>query len=87
VCVYQSNKKSDEFIVIVIGHEKGENLLENDSKNQWAKFFIAGADGYKGTFEARYEKWIMLSDMEEGVSYFSGNGKRRAAALWILIME
>ena len=57
--VYQSNKKADEFYRYCdLAIEKGEKLLENDSKNQWAKFFIAGADGYKGTFEARYEKWI-----------------------------
>lgn len=57
--VYQSNKKADEFYRFCdLAIEKGENLLAKDSKNQWAKFFIAGADGYKGTFEARYEKWI-----------------------------
>ncbi|NLL12193.1 MAG: tetratricopeptide repeat protein [Fibrobacter sp.] len=57
--VYQSNKKVDEFYRYCdLAIEKGENLLAKDSKNQWAKFFIAGADGYKGTFEARYEKWI-----------------------------
>lgn len=57
--VYQSNKKADEFYRYCdLAIEKGENLLAKDSKDQWAKFFIAGADGYKGTFEARYEKWI-----------------------------
>ncbi len=57
--VYQSNKKADEFYRYCdLAIEKGENLLAKDSKNQWARFFIAGADGYKGTFEARYERWI-----------------------------
>ncbi len=57
--VYQNNTKADEFYRYCdLAIEKGENLLAKDNKNQWAKFFIAGADGYKGTFEARYEKWI-----------------------------
>ncbi len=57
--VYQSNKKADEFYRYCdLAIEKGENILARNSKDEWAKFFIAGADGYKGTFEARYEKWI-----------------------------
>lgn len=57
--VYQSDKRVDEFYRYCnLSIEKGEAILSKDNKDQWAKFFIGGADGYKGTFEARYEKWI-----------------------------
>ncbi len=37
---------------------KGEQLLEKEPDNDWARFFIAGANGAKGTYESRYGRWI-----------------------------
>lgn len=37
---------------------KGEDLLEKDPNDTWAKFFLAGANGAKGTYESRYRRWI-----------------------------
>lgn len=59
MAVYQSNKKADEFYRYCdLAIEKGELLLAKDNRDEWARFFIGGADGYKGTYEARYERWI-----------------------------
>ena len=56
---YQSNKKENEFYRFCDqAIEKGEAILNGSSGDEWAKFFIGGADGYKGTYEARYERWI-----------------------------
>jgi tetratricopeptide (TPR) repeat protein len=56
---YQSEKKENEFYQYCDrAIEKGEVLLDNNPKNEWARFFIGGADGYKGTYEARFERWI-----------------------------
>ncbi|NLP02209.1 MAG: tetratricopeptide repeat protein [Fibrobacter sp.] len=56
---FQSKKKENEFYRYCdLAIEKGEKLLSKDPGDQWAKFFIGGADGYKGTYEARYERWI-----------------------------
>lgn len=38
--------------------EKGERALEKNPDDEWAKFFMGGAEGYKGTYEARFERWI-----------------------------
>lgn len=57
--LHQSNTKEDEFYNYCDqAIEKGEQILEKNPKDEWAKFFIGGANGYKGTYEARYEKWI-----------------------------
>lgn len=57
--VYQSTKRVDEFYRYCdLAIQKAENILTINSKDEWAKFFIGATDGYKGTFEARYEKWI-----------------------------
>ena len=37
---------------------KGEDLLEKEPNNIWVKFFIAGANGLKGTYESRYKRWL-----------------------------
>jgi len=56
---FQSNKKENElYRYCDLAIEKGEKLLSKEPGNEWAKFFIGGADGYKGTYEARYERWI-----------------------------
>jgi tetratricopeptide (TPR) repeat protein len=56
---YWSRKREDEFYRLCDNAiSKGEEICERDRNNEWAKFFIAGADGYKGTYEARYERWI-----------------------------
>ncbi|MFP4165294.1 MAG: tetratricopeptide repeat protein [Chitinispirillaceae bacterium] len=56
---YQTNKKESEFYRYCDqAIEKGEKLLSRDSDNQWAQFFMGGADGFKGTYEARYERYI-----------------------------
>jgi len=56
---YRTDKKENEFYTYCDkAIEKGENHLDKDPHNQWVRFFIGGADGYKGTYEARYERWI-----------------------------
>ncbi|NLE01049.1 MAG: tetratricopeptide repeat protein [Fibrobacter sp.] len=58
---YQTNSKESEFYRYCdLAIEKGEKLLEKNGSgtDDWIRFFIGGADGYKGTFEARYERWI-----------------------------
>jgi tetratricopeptide (TPR) repeat protein len=56
---YQSNSREDEFYRCCDkAIECGERILDREPDNFWVKFFSAGADGYKGTYETRYEKWI-----------------------------
>ncbi len=56
---YQSNKREEDFYRCCDkAIETGERLLDKDPGNAWAKFFYGGADGYKGTYESRYERWI-----------------------------
>ncbi len=56
---YQSDKKEDEFYRYCDrAIEKGEKILAHHKEDEWAKFFVGGADGYKGTYEFRYERWI-----------------------------
>jgi tetratricopeptide (TPR) repeat protein len=56
---HQSDKRENEFYRFCdVAVEKGEVLLGKNPRDQWAKFFIGGTEGYKGTFEARYERWI-----------------------------
>ncbi len=56
---FQTNKRETEFYRYCDqAIEKGEKLLEKEPGNQWARFFIGGADGFKGTYEARYERFI-----------------------------
>ncbi|MFW5785346.1 MAG: tetratricopeptide repeat protein [Chitinispirillaceae bacterium] len=53
-----SEKESDFYRYCDMAIEKGEKLLSDDPSNDWARFFIGGADGFKGTYEARYERYI-----------------------------
>jgi len=54
-----SDKQEDEFYrYCELAVEKGEKMLERNPDDEWAKFFIGGAEGYKGTYEARFERWI-----------------------------
>lgn len=56
---YQSEKKEDDFYSYCdLAIEKGEKILSKGNKDAWIRFFIGGADGFKGTYEARYERWI-----------------------------
>ncbi len=56
---YQSDKREDEFY----GHcdmaiEKAEKSFSMRTGDPWGTFFIGSCDGFKGTYEARYERWI-----------------------------
>jgi tetratricopeptide (TPR) repeat protein len=56
---YESDKREEEFYRFCdLAIEKAENLVGKDPNNAWALFFLGGADGAKGTYESRYEKWI-----------------------------
>ena len=56
---YQSSNREEDFYRCCDkAIETGERLLDNDPGNAWAKFFYGGADGFKGTYESRYERWI-----------------------------
>jgi tetratricopeptide (TPR) repeat protein len=56
---YQSNKREAEFYRFCEqAVEKAEKILVADPSDDWARFFMGGAEGYKGTFEARYERYI-----------------------------
>ncbi|MBN1306288.1 MAG: hypothetical protein JXA18_00120 [Chitinispirillaceae bacterium] len=56
---YLSDSRENEFFRFCeLTVEKGDKMLKKDPEDQWAKFFIGGAEGYKGTFEARFERWI-----------------------------
>ena len=56
---YQSTSKEELFYQYCDkAIEKGEALLDKDRNDFWAKFFIVGADGYKGTYESRQGRWI-----------------------------
>lgn len=55
----QSNDDEIEFYRycdIAIG--KGEEMLDKTPDDLWAKFFIGGANGARGTYESRYSRWI-----------------------------
>lgn len=69
---YQDNRKEDEFYKYCdLSIERGEVALSKDSGDQWAMFFIGGAEGYKGTYEAHYERWITAFRYGwQGVSWF-----------------
>jgi tetratricopeptide (TPR) repeat protein len=56
---YESDKREEEFYRSCdLAIEKAENVISKDPNNAWAMFFLGGADGAKGTYESRYEKWI-----------------------------
>lgn len=56
---FQSDEKEDDFYRYCdLAIEKGEKILQCNRDAELVKFLIGGADGYKGTYEARYERWI-----------------------------
>ena len=59
MALYQSSAKENDFYRYCDqAIEKGEKILVKNKSDVWARFFIGSADGYKGTYEARYERWI-----------------------------
>jgi tetratricopeptide (TPR) repeat protein len=56
---YFDKKKEDEFYKFCdLALEKGEKIVAKNAGDEWTLFFMGGAEGYKGTYEARYERWI-----------------------------
>ena len=56
---YRSNKREEEFFNYCDkAVEKSERLRDRQPKNMWARFFIGGAEGSKGNYEASYQRWI-----------------------------
>jgi len=56
---YESDKREEEFYRLCDQTiEAAENAVAKDPGDAWALFFMGGADGAKGTYESRYEKWI-----------------------------
>ena len=76
---YQSTKKENEFYRYCdLAVEKGQAMLDKQSTDAWAKFFVGGTEGLKGNFESRYERWItafrygwkgvsILKDLQKGI--------------------
>jgi tetratricopeptide (TPR) repeat protein len=69
---YQTNKREAEFYRLCDQSvEKSEKMLVKDPNDDWARFFQGGAEGYKGTYEARYERYITAFRFGwKGVSIF-----------------
>lgn len=56
---YQSNRREAEFYRYCDqAIERAERILASNPQDEWARFFMGGADGYKGTYEVRYERYI-----------------------------
>ena len=56
---YQSKRREKEFFRLCDqAVEKAEKILSNNRDDEWARFFMGGAEGYKGTYEARYERFV-----------------------------
>ena len=56
---YESDKREEEFYRLCDqAIEKAESMLGRSASDPWAMFFLGCADGAKGTYESRYEKWI-----------------------------
>jgi tetratricopeptide (TPR) repeat protein len=56
---YQSSEREEDFYRCCDkALETGERCLDKEPGNAWGKFFYGGADGLKGTYESRYERWI-----------------------------
>jgi len=56
---HQSRRREREFFRLCDqAVEKAERILANDRGDEWARFFMGGSEGYKGTYEARYERWV-----------------------------
>jgi len=56
---YQSSRREAEFYRYCDqAIERAERMIASNPKDEWARFFLGGADGYKGTYEVRYERYI-----------------------------
>jgi hypothetical protein len=56
---YETDKREVEFYKYCdLAIDRAEKLLAKGEDRDWAMFFLGGADGIKGTYESRYEKWI-----------------------------
>ncbi len=56
---FQCNSREKEFYQFCdLAIEKADEILRNSPSDQGARFFKGGAEGLKGTFEARYERWM-----------------------------
>jgi tetratricopeptide (TPR) repeat protein len=54
-----SDKRENEFYRFCdLAVEKGDKMLEKNDNDPWVRFFMGGAEGYKGTYEARFGRWI-----------------------------
>jgi tetratricopeptide (TPR) repeat protein len=54
-----SDKREDEFFNFCdMAIEKAEKNIDKNPHDEWAFFFQGGAEGYKGTYEFRYQRWI-----------------------------
>src|SRR5271157_1159300 len=56
---YETDRQAREFYEYCDkAIDKAEKLLARDPRDDWAVFFLGGANGFMGTYEGRYEKWI-----------------------------
>lgn len=56
---FQSTRREAEFFRYCDqAIERGERMVAANPRDEWARFFIGGAHGYKGTYEVRYERYI-----------------------------
>jgi len=56
---HQSRRREREFFRLCDqAIERAERILANNRNDEWARFFMGGAEGYKGTYEGRYERWV-----------------------------
>jgi tetratricopeptide (TPR) repeat protein len=56
---YETDRQEREFYEYCDkAIDKAEKLLARDPGDDWATFFLGGANGFMGTYEGRYEKWI-----------------------------
>ena len=54
-----SDKREDEFYnYCELAVDKANKILDKNPYDEWAQFFLGGAEGYKGTYEFRYGRWI-----------------------------
>ncbi|MBD3318003.1 MAG: hypothetical protein GF344_19640 [Chitinivibrionales bacterium] len=67
-----SDSRENEFYRYCdLAINKGERLLEERPGDLWARFFVAGANGAKGGYESRFERWITaFRHGWQGVSIF-----------------
>jgi len=55
----ESSRKEDEFYRYCdLSIDKGKAILDRNKNDLWVQFFVGGAEGLKGNYESRYERWI-----------------------------